>query len=197
MARLKHLDRIEQYKLEKNALDAYNAKSQAEKAVAWKASLNGKKTNRGTQIGYIQPFGAKSNFWFEAKVLALPTDAPTALEESETALINAVVGAVIGAATKPVITTRPIGATDVVKKAKKIHFAKVVVTVTKGTVKDATSRFTGRKYNLPETASVSCPFGAVTGGSDTEQAVQIGLLTAILVALPDAKVRFIPQGFVG
>lgn len=199
MGRFRDINRAEELLAAKNKLDAWRKLDTAAKQAAYKASRLGLRTNRGSQVGYILPFGETRPFFFETKVLAgsAQGESPTANEENENALITAIVTTIVGVTNKRVVTTAPTSAGVIIKKARKIQFAKVKVQIP-GTAqaREATSRFTGKKYRQTEIKSASCPFGALTG-SETEQEAQGAVRTAILALLPTAVITFTPQGFVG
>lgn len=195
MGRFGDIERADELKLKKTALEAYRALSATAKQAAYAASRQGLRTNRGSQDAYIRPFGSEGNFFYIAKVLADPTDPPTAAEENETALITAVRNAIV-AATGRASTTAPTGANTIIKRARKIQFSKVKVTLIGTLTRTRTSRFTGTSYTQREFKSVSCPFGAIDG-TESEQTAQSAIRAAILATLPAARITFTSQGFVG
>jgi hypothetical protein len=195
MGRFSNINRAEELLAAKNKLDAWRKLDKAAKQAAYKAARMGLRTNIGRQVGYIQPFGTTGNFWYETKVLSPPQDPATPNEENETSLINSIVAAIVGATGKRVITTVPTGANLIIKKARKIEFAKVRVQLTSGASRETTSRFTAGKYRQIESKSASCSFGAI--GAESEQTAQAAIIAAIKATLPTAIITFVPQGFVG
>jgi hypothetical protein len=96
MARFSDIRRGEELKAANDLLELWQRKTRAEKKALYLAATNvggGKRVNRGSKVGYVQPFGAPDNFWYETQVLAPATEAPTPAEENAAALILAVVGA--------------------------------------------------------------------------------------------------------
>lgn len=197
MARFSDIERAEELLAAKAALEAWRKLSNTAKKAAYAQSRMGLRTNTGKQFGFIRPFGGSDNFFYKTKVLATDGGTPTAGEENESSLINAVVGAVIQAAAgKGVMTNIPTGTNVVIKTAKKIEFAKVRVQIPTTNTRQRISRFTNKSYTQREVKSVSCSFGAGTS-TQTEQQAREAILTALKTALPTAIVTFKPQGFVG
>ncbi|MCC3410011.1 MAG: hypothetical protein JGK17_31645 [Microcoleus sp. PH2017_10_PVI_O_A] len=195
MGRYSDINRAEELLAAKNKLEAWRKLDGPAKKAAYKTSRLGLRTNIGRQVGYIKPFGTSANFWYETKVLAPPDDPATPNEENETSLITTLVSAIIGATGKRVLTATPTGANLIIKKAKKIEFAKVRVQASSGNSREATSRFTGNKYRQQEVKSVSCSFGMI--GDENEQTAREAIRAALKTALPTAIISFTPQGFVG
>ncbi|MEG4583439.1 hypothetical protein QUA71_28105 [Microcoleus sp. MON1_C5] len=197
MARFRDIMRADELKAQKNAYEAYLKLSTPEKQAAYAASMLGKRSNVGRQIGYIRPFGGPDNFYYETKVLAAPAKAPTPKEQTETSLINTVTTAIIAATGKHVVTAVPTGTNLVIKRARKIQFAKVKVIVPGSEVREnRSSRFTGKKYTQTEVNSVSCSFGRLDQNQN-EQDAQTAIINALRSSLPNATILFTPQGFVG
>lgn len=197
MARYSDINRAEELMAAKNKLEAWRKLDRAAKAAAFKAARLGLKINVGWSPGYIKAFGEVSdNFYWEAKVLAVPTAPPKVdVEENNNSLITNVRTAVIGAAA--VAETRPTGANVTVKKAKKIEFARVLCTFPKAQSRTTTARTTGLPYTQVETDTVSCPFGQSAAPNNVELAVREVIRTALKTSQPTARVSFKPQGYVG
>lgn len=196
MARFSDIERAEELLAAKNQLETWRKLDRAAKQTAYAASMLGGRTNVGRQIGWIKPFGETNNFWFETKVLAAPETPPTPKEKTEISLINTLTGAIVAATGKRVSTTAPTGTNLVIKRARKIQFARVKVIVPGNEVRESrVSRFTGIKYRQREVNSVSCVFGMLD--TETEQAAQNAIRASLKTALPTAIISFVPQGFVG
>jgi hypothetical protein len=144
MARYTDINRAEELMAAKTKLDAWRRLDAEAKRTAYAAARLGLKINVGSSLAYIRPFGEGSdNFVWESKILAVPTAAPKALkEENNNSLITNVLAAVVGSGA--VLQTKPSGPSIIVKRAKKIQFARVICTVPKTQTKDTTSRMTGR-----------------------------------------------------
>lgn len=99
MARYGDINRAEQLMAAKNKLDAWRKLDSAAKSAAYKAARLGLKINVGASLGYIKPFGeTNDNFYWLARILALPTTAPKPdVEENNNDLITSVRTAVINA----------------------------------------------------------------------------------------------------
>lgn len=196
-SRYSDINRAEQLMAAKTKLDAWRKLDAAAKSAAYKAARVGLKVNVGSSPGYIKPFGETTdNFFWEAKLLAVPTASPKPdVEENNNGLITNVRAAVIGAG--GAVETKPTGANIIVKRAKKIQLARVVVSLPKATSKATTSRMTGRPYTLVETDTVSCPFGQGASPNNVEAAVQAAIRAALKTSQPTARVTFKPQGYVG
>lgn len=197
MARYRDIERAEELMAAKTNLEAWRKLNNAAKSTAYKTARLGLKVNVGYSIGYIKPFGESSdNFYWEGKVLAVPTDPPkTDAEENSNGLITSVRSAV--AAAGGFAETKPTGTNVITKVAKKIQFARVLCTQPKSGRRNTTSRMTGRPYLLVETDTVSCPFGQSAAPNNVEQAVRQAIRTALKTSLPTARVSFRSQGYVG
>lgn len=141
-------------------------------------------------------FGEDSEkFYWETKTLELPTSSPkTEVEENNNGLITNVRKAVVDAGA--ITATRPTGADPIIKKAKKIEFARVVCTLG-GQSRQTKARTTARPYTQVESNSVSCALGRITSPNNVEQAVREAIRVALKVSQPTARVTFKPQGYVG
>jgi hypothetical protein len=197
MARYSDINRAEELLAAKNKLEAWRELDRAAKAAAYQAARLGLKVNVGSSIGYFKAFGEVSdNFYWESKLLAVPTAAPKpGVEENNNTLITNVRAAVIGAGAAA--ETKPTGTNVTVKKARKIELARVVCTLPKTLTRTTTARTTGRPYTQIETDSVTCPFGASTAPNNVEEAVRQAIRTALKTSQPTARVSFKPQGYVG
>ncbi len=197
MARYSDINRAEELLAAKNKLEAWRKLDKAAKAAAYRAARLGLKINVGFSPGYIKAFGETSdNFYWEAKLLAVPTAPPKAdVEENNNALVTSVRTAVISAGAAA--ETKPTGTNVTVKKARKIELARVLCTLPKTQTKQTVSRTTGRPYTLVETDTVSCPFGASTAPNNVEASVREAIRTALKTSQPTARVSFKPQGYVG
>jgi len=197
MARYSDINRAEELMAAKTKLEAWRKLDKAAKAAAYKAARLGLKINVGAGPGYIKAFGEISeNFYWEAKILAVPTAPPKPdVEENNNSLITNVRAAVIGAG--GALETRPTGANVTVKRARKIELARVLCTLPKAQSKNTTARTTGLPYTQVETDTVSCPFGQSTAPNNVEQAVREAIRTALKTSQPTARVSFKPQGYVG
>ena len=196
-ARYSDINRAEQLMAAKTKLDAWRKLDAAAKSAAYKAARLGLKINVGHSTGYIKAFGEISdNFYWEARLLAVPTAPPKPeVEENNNSLITNVRTAVLGAG--GALETRPTGTNVTVKKAKKIELARVLCTLPKSQTKNTTARTTGRPYTQVESDTVSCPFGQSTAPNNVEQAVREAIRTALKTSQPTARVSFKPQGYVG
>ncbi|MEG4323605.1 MULTISPECIES: hypothetical protein [unclassified Microcoleus] len=198
MARFSDIYRADELKAAATALEAWRRKTAAEKKALYATAAavgEGKRLNRGSRIGFIQPFGAPDNFWYETKVLALPISPPGEKEEQDNSLVQAVMTAV----NSFILESVPTGANNLSNKAKNIVFAKVRCTSKKsGNPAPATSRMTGRPYSKFNTNTASSPFGA-TSAALTEPAAQKIIRGTLMPATPVAgrSVGFSPQGYVG
>ncbi|MEG4964941.1 MULTISPECIES: hypothetical protein [unclassified Microcoleus] len=164
MARYADINRAEELMAAKTKLEAWRRLDAAAKRAAYQAARLGLKVNVGWSWGYIKPFGEAGNFFWEAKLLAVPTAAPKPdKEENNNSLITNVRTSVVsgGAA----VEIKPTTANVSIKRARKIEFARVLCTVPKTQTRDTISRTTGKPYTLVETDTVSCAFGR-TEGSD-------------------------------
>lgn len=197
MARYGDINRAEELMAAKTKLEAWRRLDAAAKRTAYAAARLGLKINVGSSLAYIKPFGEGSdNFYWEAKILDVPTAAPKPTkEENNNTVITNVRTAVTGAGA--VVIAKPSGPSITFKRAKKIQFARVVCTVPKTQTKDAISRITGKPYTLVETDTVSCPFGQSAAPNNVEKAVQEAIRAAIKGTMPTARVTFKPQGYVG
>ena len=198
MARFSDIQRADELKLAKDAFDAWLKKSRAEKKALYATATavgGGKRVNRGTAPGYIQPFGAPDNFWYETKILAAPTAPATPTEEAATGLITAVVTATAGFQ----VTAVPAGPTNIANLAKKVQFAKVKCTEKTGAGVAAISRLTGLPYTKYNTNTVSSPFGVGDGGAvNTEPTARTTIRNLLMTGTPAGRsVGFTSQGFVG
>lgn len=196
MGRYNDLNRAEKLMAAKNKLEAWRKLDAATKSANYKAARLGLKLNVGWQWGYIKPFGETGNFFWEARILAVPTAAPKAgIEENNNSLITNVRNAVLASAN--IVIEKPTTANTSIKRAKKIQFARVLCSVPKTQTKPAISRITGRPYTLVESDTASCAFGqgATTG---TTEVVAKGLIQQSLKGLqPTERISFKPQGYVG
>jgi hypothetical protein len=197
MARYSDINRAEELLAAKNKLEAWRKLDKAAKRTAYKAARLGLKVNVGWTIGYIKAFGEVSdNFYWEAKLLAVPTAAPKPdVEENNNGLITNVRTAVIGAGAAT--ETKPSGANVTIKKARKIELDRVICTLPKTQTRQTTARTTGLPYTQVEADTVSCPFGASTAPNNVEQAVKEAIRTALKTSQPTARVSFKSQGYVG
>lgn len=198
MARFSDINRADELKAAATALELWRRKTRAEKKALYAtaaAVAGGKRMNRGSKIGFIQPFGAPDNFWYETKVLAPATDAPTAAEENAAALILAVVGSV----SPFVYPTVPVGPNNLSATAKKVQFAKVKCTEKSGASVPTTSRLTGMPYTKVNTNTASSPFGGNLIVKDQPMAVKAIRLVLMPPATPIAgrSVGFTPQRNIG
>ncbi|MEG4225534.1 hypothetical protein QUA35_06695 [Microcoleus sp. N9_B2] len=195
MARYADINRAEELMAAKTKLEAWRRLDAAAKRAAYQAARLGLKINVGSSLGWIKPFGETNNFYWETKILAVPTAAPKPeKEENNNSLITNVRTAVIGAGAAA--DTKPTTANVSIKRARKIELARVLCTVAKAQTKDAISRTTGKPYTLVETDTVSCAFGQ-TEGADNEKAVQDGIRAALKLTQSTARISFKPQGYVG
>jgi hypothetical protein len=195
MARFSDINRADELKAAAVKLDLWRKLDATAKKAAYATATGvggGKRANRSSKLGFIQPFGASDKIWFETKVLApqAETDTPKTNEES----VGNMVSAVLSAVAPGISATLPTGAGNISVQMKKIKLAKVRLTERTGTGADATSRMTGRPYRKFNSNTISCPFGK--GGTFTGEAVARGLIgTALLVASTTSKtVGFSPQG---
>lgn len=201
MARMSDIMRADELKAAKDVYDLWLKKSRADKQIAYNLAVGDhKRLNRSSRVGYVQPFGAPDNFWYETKVLApaSETPAPNTKEENDTALITALLTAVAPSATTGyVLGTAPTAANNVSAEARKIQFAKVRLTERTGTGQPGKlSRLTGLPYTKYATNTVSCPFGVNSTSTDkSEQAAQKVLKNALKGA--NKSIGFTPQGDVG
>jgi len=197
MARYADINRADELMAAKTKLEAWRKLDKAAKATAYAAARLGLKVNVGKSTAYIRPFGqASDNFYWEANILAVPTEpAVTGKEENNNTLITNVRTAVINAGV--VAETAPTGANVSIKRARKIQFSRVVCTVPKTQRRPTTSRATGLPYNQVETDTVSCPFGQGAAPRDIEQTARQAIRDALKTSQPTARVSFKPQGYVG
>lgn len=198
MARMTDIMRADELKAAKDKLETWQKLDRAAKKAAYATAAavgGGKRVNRGASLGYIQPFGAPDNFWYETKILAAPTAAATPNEEAAGALITAVI-----TATAPFqVLTVPPGTNNIANLAKKVQFAKARCTEKSGAGIATTSRVTGLPYTKYASNTVSSPFGVGDGGAvNTEPTARTAIRTALMNGNPAGRsVGFSPQGFVG
>jgi hypothetical protein len=195
MTRYADINRAEELMAAKTKLEAWRKLDAAAKKAAYTAARLGLKVNVGWGWGYIKPFGEAGNFFWEAKLLAIPTAAPKPdKEENNNTLVTNVRTAVVAAGAA--LETKPTAANTVVKRAKKIQLARVICTQPKTQTKNTVARTTGIPYTLVESDTVSCAFGR-TEAAEAEKAVQDGIRTALKTSQPTARISFKPQGYVG
>ncbi|MEG4047820.1 hypothetical protein [Microcoleus sp. Pol17_C1] len=195
MTRYADINRAEELMAAKAKLEAWRKLDAVAKKAAYAAARLGLKINVGWTWGYIKSFGETGNFFWEARLLAVPTAAPKPdKEENNNTLVTNVRTAVVNAGAA--LVDKPVTANVVIKRARKIELARVLCTQPKAQTKDTVSRTTGKPYTLVESDTVSCAFGQTTG-ADSEKAVQDGIRTALNLTQPTARISFKPQGYVG
>ncbi|MEG4458910.1 hypothetical protein [Microcoleus sp. N9_A1] len=197
MARFSDIYRADELKAAADALELWRRKTAAEKKALYAtatAVAGGKRLNRSTKVGFIQPFGAPDNFWYETKILASATEAPTANEENVASLITAVTTAVISF----VLPSVPVGANNLSNQAKKVQFAKVRCSEKSGAGVPTTSRLTSRPYTKYNSNTASSSFGASVLIKE-EPAVAKLIRASLMPATPVAgrSIGFSSQGNVG
>lgn len=195
MARFSDINRADELKAAAIKLAAWRALDATAKKASYATATGvggGKRANRSSKIGFIQPFGAATKIWYETRVLApqTETDTPKTNEEAVGNLVTAVLTA-IGAGISPEL---PTGAGNTSVAVTKVQFAKVRLTEKTGAETPTNSRITGRPYIKRNSNTVSCPYGKST--TFTDEATARGLLrTALLGTTPGGKsVGFTPQG---
>lgn len=201
MAKYRDIDRADELKSAKIKLEAYRGSTKAAKASAYAAARNGLKLLVGSQKAFLKPFGETADFYWEIDALAQSTRAAKATEDKDDGFIGLVL-APIFLSSIALLTAQlplPAPANRVVKLAiKGLKPAKVFVTKVKGNPKPTTSRITGTPYTLQETNTASCPFGqGVAPNADTEKEAQQALKTVYKTSIPDSRIRFRNQGFMG
>lgn len=203
--RFYHQQRAEQYKAEKIVIDAWMDKTQAQKATLYEAQVQktgNKKSNVGTQPGYIIPFGyaQSKKVYLKVGLVKEGTNLATT-EENEAGMITALRTVVIGATLYAQTAAPATGSfiTDVSRKKIVVPRIKIVK-VGNTLAEKLASRITGRKYTYTKKDAVSCPFGQKIGGTDDEitfegvTATFVGLSTATGGALAAYSVYTTPQG---
>lgn len=200
MARMQDILRADELKVAKDNYESWLRLDRTAKKAAYATAAEiggGKRANRGTSMAFIQPFGAPNNFWYETKVLAAPTTAPTATEEAATALITAVMSATTGFR----VATVPVGPNNVSNLAKKIQFAKVRCTERNGAGVPTTSRITKLPYTKYNSNTISNSFGVgntTQAAADTEPEARRVIQGLLMAGTPAGRtVSFKSQGFVG
>ena len=196
MAKYSDINKAEQLMAAKTKLDAWRKLDAAAKSALYKTARLGLRVNTGWDLGYFKPFGETGNFFWEARLLAVPTTAPkVGVEENNNGLITSVRTAVLASANA--VVDKPTTANTVIRRAKKIQLARVLCTASKTQTKPTTSRITGRPYTLVEKDTVSCAFGQGATTGVTESAAQGLIRTSLKNSQPTARVSFKPQGYVG
>lgn len=170
--RFYHQQRAAQYAAEKIVIDNWLDKSTAEKSAAYAATVaitGNKKSNVGSEPGYIIPFGylQTKKVWLQVGIVKEGTDL-AATEEAENAMITLIRGTILptgGYAT----LTKPVEAgafiTDVSRKKIKVARLKLVKASGSPLATKVVSRITARPYTYTKKNSVSCPFGQKAGGT--------------------------------
>lgn len=160
MARFSDINRADELKAAATQLELWRKKDAEAKKKAYADALavgNGKRANRSSIPGFIQPFGPADKIWYETKVLApqTQTKAPSTNEESVGNLVTALLAAIGTGIAKEL----PAGAGNTSVAVTKVQFAKVRLTEKTGKGTDANSRMTGRPYKKFNTNTISCPYG--------------------------------------
>ncbi|MEG4458911.1 hypothetical protein [Microcoleus sp. N9_A1] len=197
MARFSDIYRADELKAAADALELWRRKTAAEKKALYAtatAVAGGKRLNRSTKVGFIQPFGAPDNFWYETKVLASATEAPTANEENTASLITAVTTAV----SLFIFASVPVGANNLSNQAKKVQFAKVRCSEKSGAGVPAISRLTSRPYTKYNSNTASSSFGASSAALNEPTAAK-AIKASLMPVTPVAgrSIGFTSQGNIG
>lgn len=198
MTRFSDIYRADELKAAATALELWRRKTAAEKKAAYTAAAaigGGKRLNRGTKIGFIQPFGAPDNFWYETKVLAPATDAATANEENAASLITAV----NTATSSFIFAALPGGANNLSAEAKKVQFAKIRCTEKSSAGTPTNSRLTARPYTKYSSNTASSPFGASSAALNEAAARKLIKTLLMPPSSPPVgrSIGFTPQGDIG
>lgn len=203
--RFYHQQRAAQYAAEKIVIDNWTDKTAAQKSELYATQIQktgNKKSNVGTEPGYIIPFGyAQSKKVYLQVGLVKEGRNLVPTEENEGAMITALRTLIIGTdkyalSDKPTTTGSFI--TDVSRK--RIQLARIKIVRVGNTLSEKIeSRITGRKYTYTKKDAVSCPFGQKIGGSGDDltfegvSATFLGL-TVSPAALAAFSVYTSPQG---
>jgi len=200
--RFYHQQRAAQYAQEKTAIDAYFAKTAAEKKTAYAntvAATGNKKSNVGKTPGYIIPFGFDQSKKVLLKVgLVAPGKSLVSTEENETAMITALQAVIIGDTKYARITAPPAGSfiTDTHRKKIQVARIKIVKSADAPLANKIVSRITGTPYTYTKKDSISCPFGQKIGGTTTDDTTFEGVSANLEFALADYAVYTTPQGLI-
>lgn len=196
MARFSDINRADELKAAAIKLAAWRSLDATAKRAAYATATaigGGKRANRASQIGFIQPFGDAAKLWIETKILAPPSVTPSPGTSEET--VSTLITSVLTAVNPGISLALPDGAGNISVAVKKVQLAKVRLTEKTGAgIPGTVSRMTGFPYTKYNSNTISCPYGK--GGTFTGEAVARGLLRAALLGTtPNGKsVGFTPQG---
>lgn len=199
--RFYHVERADEYKAMKTKIDAWRAKTPAEKSTLYKDQVGktgNKKSNVGFESGYIFPFGIEQSKKILLKVGLVKDGADvSATEESAATIVTSLRAQVVGAAlyaNVKVSGTFPATGSFVTdaRGNRKIKPARIKLVKTGAAVPNIVSRVTGNPYSYHKKDSVSCPFGQKIGTETSYEQAKASLKSAFTD--PDLAAYFTPQG---
>jgi hypothetical protein len=175
MARFKNIDKADQFKADKIKVDAWRAKSSAEKQVAFKATqavTKNLKTAVEYTLGYIVPFGTV----LTQKIFLVvnkPKSGTAVVGKTETdADLFADIETLLGAR---ITGTKPSGVGNYlidVRGVRGFDPARAIFSKKGDPVEGVKSRMTDRAYSYVKKSSVSSPMGQTEGQTSYNTSIQ-------------------------
>lgn len=198
MGRFSDIMRADELKADKDAYDLWLRKTRAEKRTAYQATIaktGNKKSNVGTELGYIFPFGVvqTAKVVLAVGIVKDGEDLATS-EETEGALITKLRTAVVGDALYASVSAPTAGLIVFDTRGKKIKPAKVKLVQVGAKVEGVVSRITGRPYSYRKKNSVSCSFGQKIGTATDFESAKSVIRKALETSDGDYTAYFTPQG---